>query len=60
LDFPKSAKFDILDINGRLVYAGEEVHGTTLLNTANWNNGLYLAIIHYAGGETQAIKFIKQ
>jgi hypothetical protein len=60
LDFPKSAKYDILDINWRLVYAGEEVHGTTQLNTANWNNGLYLVIVHYAGGETQAIKFIKQ
>ena len=60
LDFSKTAKYDILDINGRLVYAGEEVHGTTQLNTVNWNNGLYLAIIHYADGETQAIKFIKQ
>ena len=60
LDFSKTAKYDILDINGRLVYAGEEVHGTTQVNTVNWNNGLYLAIIHYAGGETQAIKFIKQ
>lgn len=60
LDFAKSAKYDILDINGRLVYAGGEIHGSTQLNTVNWNNGLYLAIIHYAGGETQAIKFIKQ